>query len=398
LGKITLKKITFVIRQRGELSVENYMNIFKNPVQKGRVIGKLREAFIAFSMLLLCAASQKAKAQNLYFPPNESVTWERQAINDLGWDGVKLAEFLAWLPTQGTRAFIILKDGQLVVEEYWGEKLTGAGNMDQNSYWYWASAGKTLTATLVGIAENQKLLKVSDRTQKYLGEGWTSLTGKQERDIRLIHQLTMTTGLDDRIASPDATSPENLSFLAEPGDRWAYHNAPYTLLEEVIKKASGRSFQDYFEENLGSKIGMKGFWQKTGPNNVFYSDARSFARFGLLLQANGNWNGEQIWSGDFFDELSNSSQTLNRSYGYLTWLNGKSSYMLPQSQTIFPGMLVPNAPADMYQAMGKNGQFLMVVPSQGLVIVRMGGATDTLPIPFLLIRAMWDRLNPIIQD
>lgn len=375
------------------------MNIFKIRVQKSTMSTKLKGIFIAGStiVVLLCVAAQQANAQNLYFPPNESVAWQKQPINELGWDGVKFAEFLAWLPTQDTRAFVILKDGKIVVEEYWGDKLTGAGKMDQNSYWYWASAGKTLTAALVGIAENQKLLKTSDRTQKYLGEGWTSLPSKQERDIRLIHQLTMTTGLDDRIATPDATSPASLSFLAEPGDRWAYHNAPYTLLEDVVQNASGKSFQNYFEENLGSKIGMKGFWQKTGANNVFYCDARSFARFGLLLQAKGNWNGDQVWSGDFFDELSKSSQNLNRSYGYLTWLNGQSSYMIPQSQTIFPGMFVPKAPADMYQAMGKNGQLLMVIPSEGLVIVRMGGAADGSVVPFLLIRDLWERLKPVIE-
>lgn len=72
---------------------------------------------------------------------------------------MKLAELLAWLPTQDTRAFIILKDGKLFVEEYWGENLTGLGQMNRDSFWYWASAGKTLTATLVGIAEEQKLLK-----------------------------------------------------------------------------------------------------------------------------------------------------------------------------------------------------------------------------------------------
>ncbi|MEP1086184.1 serine hydrolase domain-containing protein [Algoriphagus sp.] len=338
-----------------------------------------------------------SNAQGLYFPPNESEEWKKQPLHELGWDGVKMAEFLAWLPTQDTRAFIILKDGKIVVEEYWGSKLTGVGEMDQSSYWYWASAGKTLTATLVGIAENQNLLKTSDRTQKYLGEGWTSLTSKQERAIRLNHQLTMTTGLDDRVASPDAISPGSLTFLAEPGKRWAYHNAPYTLLEDVIKNASGMSFQNYFQDNLGEKIGMKGFWQKTGANNVFYSNARSMARFGLLLLAKGNWNGEKIWSGDFFDELSQSSQNLNRSYGYLTWLNGKSSYMIPQSQTIFPGMFVPNAPEDMYQALGKNGQMLMVIPSEGLVIVRMGGAGEGSQIPFLLIRDSWERLKPVIE-
>jgi CubicO group peptidase (beta-lactamase class C family) len=369
-----------------------------NPIyfmfQKIKILGFFGWVFLIFS----CAEAQKPQNQNLYFPPNGSTDWETQPVNELGWDAVKLVELLAWLPTQDTRAFIVLKDGKIVVEEYWEENLTGLGEMNQDSFWYWASAGKTLTAALVGIAEEQKLLKISDRTQEYLGEGWTSMSNIQEQEIKIIHQLTMTTGLNDQNVDLDNTSPESLTYLAEPGQRWSYHNAPYTLLEKVVENASGKSYQTYFEEQIGKRIGMSGFWQKSGFNNVFFSNARSFARFGLLLQAKGNWNGDKIWSSNYFDALSESSTDINRAYGYLTWLNGKSSYMLPQSQTVFPGMLIPQGPADMYQAMGKNGQFLMVVPSQGLVIVRMGGSADNLPVPFLLIREIWERLNPVLGN
>lgn len=363
-------------------------------VNKVKILGLFGWVFLIFS----CAEAQKPQNQNLYFPPNDSKSWESQPLNELGWDAVKLAELLAWLPTQDTRAFIILKDGKIVVEEYWGDNLTGLGEMTQDSFWYWASAGKTLTAALVGIAEEQKLLKISDRTQDYLGEGWTAMSNVQEQEIKIIHQLTMTTGLNDQNVNLDNTDPASLTYLAEPGQRWSYHNAPYTLLEKVVENASGKSYQTYFEEQIGNRIGMAGFWQKSGFNNVFFSNARSFARFGLLLQAKGNWNGDKIWSSKYFDALSESSTDINRAYGYLTWLNGKSSYMLPQSQTVFPGMLIPQGPADMYQAMGKNGQFLMVVPSEGIVIVRMGGSGDNSLVPFLLIRDIWERLNPVLGN
>lgn len=353
-------------------------------------------AFLAFS----CAEAQKPTpnpVSNLYFPPTESSVWEEMAIAELGWDQAALAELLAWLPTQETRAFIILKDGKIVVEEYWGTKLTGVGEMDQNSYWYWASAGKTLTAALVGIAQQEKLLNIEDRTQKYLGEGWTSMPVNQERDIRLIHHLTMTTGIDDKVENLDDPAPEYLKYLAKPGTRWSYHNATYTLLENVVVKATGKDYQSYFKEKLGDKIGMKGIWQQTGLNNVFYSDARSFARFGLLMLAKGTWNGTSIWSGDYFEKMSQTSQNLNLSYGYLTWLNGKASFMAPGPQLVIPGPLIPQAPADMYQAMGKNGQFLMVIPSQNLVIIRMGSSGGDALVPFLLMRDIWQRLDQVIN-
>lgn len=359
-----------------------------------------------FQVLLGCWASffsgevlaqKDPNLSQLYFPPTGSSVWEEMQPAELGWDQTALAEFLAWLPTQDTRAFLILKDGKLVVEEYWGPRLTGMGQMDEGSFWYWGSAGKTLTAALVGIAQGEKLLSIKDRTQDYLGAGWTSMSPKQERDIRIVHHLSMTTGLNDRLANPDDPSAAALSYYAKPGTRWSYHNASYTILEKVLAKATGKDYQAYFAEKIGSILGMKGFWQKSGFNFVYYSDARSFARFGLLMLAGGNWNGTQVGPADFFAQMGKSSQALNPSYGYLTWLNGKSSYLLPGSQKAVEGTFIPSGPSDMYQAMGENGQFLVVIPSQNLVIVRMGGAPGDLPVPYLLARQLWDRLDKVIR-
>lgn len=203
--------------------------------------------------------------------------------------------------------------------------------MNKDSFWYWASAGKTLTTTLVGIAEELKLLKISDRTQDYLGKDWTEMSNNQEWEIRIAHQLSMNTELNDQNGDLDITISVNLTYLADPGERWGYHYAIYNLLEKMVGNASGKSHQSYFEAQIGKKIGISDFWQKTGFNNVFFSNARSFARFGLLLQARGNWIGEKISSSKYFNTLSESSTEINRAYGYLTWLNGTSSYMLPQS-------------------------------------------------------------------
>jgi CubicO group peptidase (beta-lactamase class C family) len=163
-------------------------------------------------------------------------------------------------------------------------------------------------------------------------------------------------------------------WKASPGTRWAYHNAPYTLLEKVVENASGKPYNQFFREKIGNPTGMTGLWLRTGPyNNVFYSNARSMARFGLLLLAEGNWGSSAVLADKaFIRDMVNPSQNLNLSYGYLTWLNGKASHMLPVVPFVFSGPLVPNAPADMYAALGKNDQKIYVVPSKKLVIIRMG--------------------------
>jgi CubicO group peptidase (beta-lactamase class C family) len=98
------------------------------------------------------------------------------------------------------------------------------------------------------------------------------------------------------------------------------------------------------------------FGLKPDYNNVYYSTARSMARYGLLLLNKGVWNGNPVLNDSvYFKNMTNSSQNINQSYGYLTWLNGKDSYMLPQSQIVFGGSTIKDAPDDLFAALGKNG-------------------------------------------
>ena len=303
----------------------------------------------------------------LYFPPVSGTDWQTTTAASLGWDQTQLDALYPYLQGVGTKAFIIVKNGKIVTEKYFG-------TFTADSIGYWASAGKTVTAMLVGIAQQQGLLNINDVSSKYLGTGWTSEPLAKENLITVKNQLTMTTGLDDGVADPDCTLPGCLVYKADAGTRWAYHNAAYTMLDGVIQNASGVSFNTFFQQNLRDKIGMNGLWVKTpNSNNIYYSNARSMARFGLLMLNKGKWGNTVILADtNYFNSQINTSQNLNLSYGYLTWLNGKGSSMLPQSQIVFPTSIIPNAPADLYAALGKNDQKVYVVPSQKLVVIRMG--------------------------
>jgi hypothetical protein len=119
------------------------------------------------------------------------------------------------------------------------------------------------------------------------------------------------------------------------------------------------------------------------------------ARFGLLYQNKCIWGTDTLLHDSaYFQQSINSSQAINNSYGYLWWLNGKSSYMVPTSQFVIPGSFAPAAPADMYAAIGKNGQIISIAPSLGLVVIRMGEAsTDFTEVPFTLCTKIWENLN-----
>jgi len=206
----------------------------------------------------------------------------------------------------------------------------------------------------------------------------------------------MTTGLDDGVADPYCTEKNCLTYLADAGTRWAYHNGPYTLLDSVLRSATGLSMNQFFTTRVAVKSGMSGLFIKSGYNNVFLSTARSMARFGLLILNRGAWGTTPVLTDTaYYHAMVNTSQPLNQSYGYLWWLNGKPSYMLPQTQFVFPGSLNPSAPEDLIAALGKNGQFINVVPGMNIVFVRMGDAPDSSLVPFTLNEKIWQRLNRV---
>jgi CubicO group peptidase (beta-lactamase class C family) len=124
------------------------------------------------------------------------------------------------------------------------------------------------------------------------------------------------------------------------------------------------------------------------------------ARFGLMALHKGKWNNDQIINQAFFNESTSTSQNINPSYGYLWWLNGKSSFMIPGQQTIYQGNLVPNEPSDMYAAMGANDQRIYVIPSKKMVVIRMGDASDPSNPNFAVSgfdNALWEKINLVIN-
>jgi CubicO group peptidase (beta-lactamase class C family) len=341
-------------------------------------------------ILGLFALRAGSDAQQLYFPPLTGTTWETVTPASLGWNVANIDTLRAYLGTQNTRAFILLKDGRIAIEMYFG-------TFTRDSAWYWASAGKSLTSVLVGIARREGVLSLTDTTSRWLGKGWTSESAAQEGRITIRHQLSMTSGLDDGVSDPYCTEPSCLIYKADAGARWAYHNGPYTLLDSVLRASTGTSLNAFFTTRIASKTGMTGLFVRQGYNNVFGSTARSMARFGLLMLNRGVWGTTPVLDDTaYVREMSSSSQPINPSYGYLWWLNGKSSYMVPQSQFVFPGPLNPSAPADMIAALGKNGQFIDVVPSRNIVFVRMGDAPENVLVPFMMNDDIWKYLNKII--
>ncbi|WP_179319401.1 serine hydrolase domain-containing protein [Winogradskyella helgolandensis] len=304
--------------------------------------------------------------ENIYFPPINSDTWETTSISELNWNANALQPLLDFLEEKNTKSFMILYNGKIIEEHYFNGHTSATP-------WYWASAGKTLTTAITGIAQEEGLLNIENKVSDYLGTGWTSAPLEKENLITSKNLLSMNSGLDDTLG--DDVSPNNLQYIDDAGTRWAYHNV-FVKLQDVVAEASNVSWSNYFDSKLKNRIGMTGSWIPLGDLSVYWSTTRSMARFGLLTYADGKWESEQIIPKNYLSEAVNTSQPTNEAYGYLWWVNGKSTYHLPQTQFEFTGEIIPNAPSDMYAALGKNDQKIYVVPSEKLVVIRMGEAAD----------------------
>jgi len=308
-------------------------------------------------------------AQSPYFPPLTGTNWDTLSPQTLGWCQPNIDSLYSYLLTKNTKSFIVVKDGKLVLEKYFG-------TFTKDSAHIWNSASKSLTSVLTGIAQEKGFINISNPVSQYIGSGWTSEPSNKEILITVKNLITMASGLKPGTGCSDLdSSAACLQYLVDAGNRWAYHTGAYYHEEQVISTASGVTYNNFTNTYLASHIGMTGLWY----NNVFYSKTRSAARFGLLVLNKAIWNTDTILHDtSYFHAMKNTSQTFNQAYGYLWWLNGKSSYLGPGVTTPYIGSLAPNAPADMFCALGKDDQKIYIIPSQNMVIVRMGNsAGDT---------------------
>lgn len=325
------------------------------------------------------------RSQNLYFPPSGNSNWDTIGMNELGWCPDKIHTLINFAGEKNTKSLLILVNGRIALEKYYG-------TFTRNDFWYWASAGKTITAFLTGIAQQENMLNIDSATNKYLGTGWTSAPPNKEALIKVHHHLTMTTGLDyngDFFCAKDTC----LHYLSDAGAFWFYYEAPYKILMRVIEAATNTNFNAYTDIKLEQPIGMQGgFWL----GELYFSNTRDAARFGLLILNNGNWNGTPVLADQqYFEQMINTSQIHNKSYGYLWWLNGKENYMVPGFPIQFPGKLFPDGPDDLIAALGASDQKIYVIPSKNMVVVRFGEVAGP---PRLAVSSFDNQLIKRIMD
>jgi len=332
--------------------------------------------------------TKQISEERMYFPSNNDDKWETKSMSDLGWNSNAAQELKNYLEQKRTKSFMVLVNGRIVMEEYFN------GHTPEAS-WQWNSAGKTIVGVTTGIAQQENLLNINDKVSQYLGENWTREPINKENLVNIRHLITMTSGIKNTLL----VVKRKLTYDADAGTKWSYNNV-FQKQMDVIAAASNQDFETYFNIKLKNKLGMDGFWKNRLVFKIYYSNTRSMARFGLMALNKGKWHNEQIVNETFFNESISSSQIINPSYGYFWWLNGKTSFMVPGGQTVYQGPLVPNAPADMFAAMGAEDNRIYVIPSKKMVIVRMGESSDHSNHNFALSgfdNELWQKINAVIN-
>ncbi len=305
------------------------------------------------------------KRAPLAFPAKDA-DWPTIAPAKAGWDQAKLDEALKWAGDVGSSSVVILLNGKILAERHWKVRNSAAARLRARNAGPQqdaqgraiedvASVQKSVTSILVGIAQEKKLLSIHDSVSKHLGEGWSKASAEQERKITIRHLLTMSSGLTERLA-----------YSAPPGTKWRYNTPAYSKARDCVAAAAKKDINVVTKQWLTEPLGMANSkWTKRAQlikslNALgFSTTARDLARFGLMMQAHGRWDGKPILADQkYLRDATTPSQKMNRSYGYLWWLNSRQR--------------IKTAPADVYSANGALTRRLYVMPSLGLVVTRIG--------------------------
>jgi CubicO group peptidase (beta-lactamase class C family) len=333
--------------------------------------------------------SLEGESSPLYFPPRQG-PWEQIEPSAVGWDSEKLEAALEFAGERKSSSVVVLYRGRILIERHWDLKPRAKlPNGQRNRYYYMvrgksskghviedvASVQKSVVSVLAGITQHKGLLKLSDPLNKYLGAGWSKAAPDAEARITLRHLLTMTSGLDD-----------GLEYEAPAGTRWRYNTSAYSHILRAISVAAQMEPDELTRKWLTGPIGMDDSrwvvrpWAKErrAANTVgFATTARDLARFGLLILAEGIWNDQAvIQDRKYLRTALQPSQDMNPSYGYLWWLNGQPSVLRGSGERRIQGSLIPNAPTDLVAALGALGRKVYVVPTQELVVTRLGASPE----------------------
>jgi CubicO group peptidase (beta-lactamase class C family) len=305
-----------------------------------------------------------------------ALDWETAPPESQGMDSVSLDWAGQVAGQEDSFCLLVIRRGVLVYEQYFN------GATAQTAHPSWSIA-KSYTSTVFGVAVGRGDIPSLDVSASDYVPEWKN-TPRAAITIRQL--LSMQSGLhwsltEDYVGLAVFSQDNSKDSVARPlqnapGTKWVYNNGGVQVLERVFKNATGQTLEQYAQAHLWSPLGMTANWKKDGAGNpTAYANVlatcRDHARLGYLYLRRGTWAGQRLLSERWVKEALTPSQAMNRAYGYLFWLNGETPAVNAMGNP-WPGMMAPFAPKDLFAARGFGNQFIDVIPSLDLVVVRFG--------------------------
>lgn len=344
--------------------------------------------------------------EQVLFPGQD---WAEQSLEAAGIDAARFQQAVDYaFSTSGTEedragirtdGLVVIYRGALVFERY------ARGYTRDMRHYAW-SVSKSITSALVGIAVQQGKLKIEDPAWKF----YPSLKRPEAEAITVGQLLQMSSGLawkEGYEASPLDSSVLAMLYTAgrqdmaayaasqpmahSPGTFWYYSSGTTNLVSALLKQAVGtEAYGRYPWEQLFDPLGMRSAVLEQDQAGTFvgssylHATPRDLARFGYLYLRDGVWNGQRMlpegwvtWSRSLapsFAHMDTSKLDFDDRYGAMWWLN----VPLPGAESADKkrGKPWPDAPDDTFSARGHWGQYITVIPSRELVVVRTGDDRD----------------------
>ncbi|MFE6858657.1 serine hydrolase domain-containing protein [Nocardia sp. NPDC057668] len=305
--------------------------------------------------------------------PMQGQPLPRTNPEDVEMDSAALTAALDFATRAGGVAVQIYRHGCLV-----GDR-TPTGNLPIPL----ASATKGVTSTIVGRAVTMGYFGVDDPLSKFFPQADSAHANLTVRQV-----LTQTTGLhfswpaDIAGLYTDSVS-QTLAAPADypPDSTFQYAQNVLALLPKIIELTTGSDFQEFAQREVFQPLGIaRGNWvwlrdrsANTAVNGGLAMRPDDLARLGRLMLQQGRWDDRQLIDPEYLQQATTGTGA-NPGYGFLTWLNAGDTYKGVEVPTAvqFNRPQFPGSPRDLYSFEGALGQFLTVVPSRDLVIVRMG--------------------------
>lgn len=278
-----------------------------------------------------------------------------------------------------TRALLVIRDGRLAAEQY-------ADGFDADTPHLGWSMGKSVIGILLGNLAQSGKIAMDERD---LFPAWADDSRAQ---IRVDALLQMSSGLDfSEVYAPgsDATRMLFLSRSAadvplasplahEPGAHFSYSSGTTNLLGRLAMQRLGglQASYDWLHQQLFAPLAMARTILEPDPSGEFvgssyvFASGRDWARLGQLLLAGGALNNHRVLQQSWLAHATAPNESANDPrYGYQLWLNSGGDELR-----------WPDLPPDAYAMQGNRAQVVMIVPSAGLVLVRLGWSAGRYPL------------------